>query len=348
MWHFHNLPEDSKRLHIQGSARSLPTIESDVQESILRSVSVVVPVYRSAVTLPTLVAQLGQVLSAYGSPFEVILVNDGSPDDSAQVIAALVAAHSWLRGISMMRNYGQHNALLCGIRTARYDVIVTIDDDLQHPPEEIPKLLARLDAGADVVYGTPQRAEHQLWRNLASWITKLVLQGAMGAHNATRVSAFRAFRTPLRAAFAEFRGPFVSIDVLLTWATTRFDAVDVRHEPRREGESNYTFRKLLTHAMDMVTGFSVVPLKWASILGFACATLGLILFLYVIVRYVIEGGSVPGFPFLASVVVLFSGAQLVCLGVFGEYLARIHFRSMNKPSYVVSKDSQEATLEETR
>ncbi len=314
----------------------------------MRSISVVVPVYRSAVTLPALVAKLDESLSAYGAPFEVILVNDGSPDDSAQVIEGLAATHPWLRGITMMRNYGQHNALLCGIRAARHDVIVTLDDDLQHPPEEIPKLLARLDAGADVVYGTPQKAEHQLWRNLASWTTKLVLQGAMGAHNATRVSAFRAFRTPLRAAFAEFRGPFVSVDVLLTWATTRFDAIEVRHEPRRHGESNYTFRKLVAHALDMVTGFSVVPLKWASLLGFACAALGLLLFLYVVVRYMLEGGSVPGFPFLASVVVIFSGAQLVCLGVFGEYLARIHFRSMNKPSYVVSTDSHEATQEETR
>ena len=159
-----------------------------------------------------------------------------------------------VRGIRMSRNYGQHNALLCGIRAARYPIIVTLDDDLQNPPEEIHKLIAALDEGADVVYGTPENEQHGFLRDQSSRITKLALQGAMGAETARHVSAFRAFRTRLRDAFATYRGPYVSIDVLLTWGTTKFSHIPVRHEPRAMGASNYTVRKLVTHAFNMMTG----------------------------------------------------------------------------------------------
>lgn len=234
-----------------------------------------------------------------------------------------------------MRNYGQHNALLAGIREAQYSVIVTMDDDLQNPPEEIPLLLAKLHEGYDVVYGTPAREQHGPWRDLASRVTKLVLQSAMGAETARKVSAFRVFRTQVREAFANYQGPFVSIDVLLTWGTTRFAAVSVRHDPRRIGKSNYTFRKLVTHALNMMTGFSVLPLQLASLMGFCFALFGLLVLVYVLGRYLIQGGSVPGFPFLASTIAIFSGVQLLSLGIIGEYLSRMHFRIMEKPTYVI-------------
>jgi glycosyltransferase involved in cell wall biosynthesis len=299
------------------------------------SVSVVVPVYRSETSLPLLVERLHPVLAANARQFELVLVNDGSPDRSWEVIQTLARANPWVRGISLMRNYGQHNALLCGIRAARYDIVVTMDDDLQNPPEEIPVLLAKLNEGFDVVYGTPEKEQHGLLRDLASIITKTVLQNSMGAATARKVSAFRAFRTILRAAFAEYRSPFISIDVLLTWATTRFAAVKVRHEPRRAGDSNYTLRKLIVHALNMVTGFSTLPLQLASWLGFGFTAVGFAVLVYVISRYVIEGGSVPGFPFLASMIAIFSGAQFFVLGIIGEYLARMHFRMMERPPYAV-------------
>jgi undecaprenyl-phosphate 4-deoxy-4-formamido-L-arabinose transferase len=233
-----------------------------------------------------------------------------------------------------MRNYGQHNALLCGIRAAQYDVIVTMDDDLQHPPEEIPRLLEQLEQGFDVVYGTPKAKQHGFLRVLASRITRLALSMAIGRELAKNVSAFRVFRTRLREAFAEYQSPFVSIDVLLTWATTRISAITVRFDPRRSGASTYTFRRLLRHALNMMTGFSTLPLQLASLIGFSCTLLGIAVFLYVFVRYCLEG-SVPGFPFLASIIAIFSGAQLFALGVIGEYLARMHFRTMNQPPYAI-------------
>jgi undecaprenyl-phosphate 4-deoxy-4-formamido-L-arabinose transferase len=245
-----------------------------------------------------------------------------------------------VRGIDLMRNYGQHNALLCGIRAAAGAVIVTMDDDLQHPPEEIGKLLAPLGEPGeevDVVYGTPLAEQHGLWRDLASRATKLVLEGAMGAAVARRVSAFRAFRAELRDAFSQVANPYVSIDVLLTWATTRFAAVPVRHDPRRAGRSNYTFRMLARHAFNMVTGYSVGPLKLASLVGFASTLLGLLVLVYVVGRYLIQGTTVPGFPFLASVIAIFAGAQLFTLGIMGEYLARMHSRLMSRPVYSVRR-----------
>lgn len=299
------------------------------------TVSVVVPVYNSAATLPKLVRQLGEVLPQVSEAYEVILVNDGSRDESWAAIAGLAAEFGWVRGINLMRNYGQHNALLCGIRAACHDVIVTLDDDLQHPPAEIPKLLKTLAQGYDVVYGTPAQQQHQLWRDAASAVTKLVLGTTMGAATARQVSAFRAMATPVRDAFADYDSPFVSIDVLLTWGTTRFGSTVVEHAPRAAGQSNYTFRKLITHAINLMTGFSILPLQFASLVGFGFTLFGMATLIYVIGRYLIEGGSVPGFPFLASTIALFSGAQLFALGIIGEYLARMHYRIMDKPAYVV-------------
>lgn len=299
------------------------------------SISVVVPVHNSATILPRLVERLEPVLRAQGVPYELVLVNDGSRDDSWRVIEEQSARHDWVRGIDLMRNYGQHNALLCGLRAARHAIVVTVDDDLQHPPEEIPSLLAELARGHDVVYGAPVAEQHGLLRDLASRVTKLALSQAMGAPIARQVSAFRALRTSLRDAFATYDGYYVSIDVLLTWGTTRFAAIPVRHEQRAEGVSNYTFRKLVNHAMNMMTGFSTFPLQIASLVGFGFTLFGFAVLAWVLGRWILHGSVVPGFPFLASVIAIFSGAQLFALGIIGEYLARVHFRTMNRPPYSV-------------
>jgi glycosyltransferase involved in cell wall biosynthesis len=308
------------------------------EQRVLPGLSVVVPVYRSEAILPELVRRLENALPAIASTFELVLVNDSSPDGSWDVICQLAQRYPWIRAINLMRNYGQHNALLCGIRAAQHGVIVTMDDDLQHPPEEIPKLLTVLDQGFDVVYGRPAQEQHGLLRDLASLTTKLALQNMMGAEIARQVSAFRLFRAEVAGAFRHYEGAFVSIDVLLTWGTNRFAATPVRHEPRAHGTSGYTFRKLFTHAMNMMTGFSTKPLQLASVVGFVFTLFGFGVLCYVVVRYFLQGAPVPGFPFLASIIALFSGAQLFALGIMGEYLARMHFRSMQKPPYAVRAD----------
>lgn len=302
---------------------------------IVPSCSIVIPVFNSQEALPELVHLLNVEMPRISTDFEIILVNDGSQDQSWSVIENLAQLHDHIVAINLLRNYGQHNALLCGIRTARHDVIVTMDDDLQHPPSEIHKLLQKMDESVDVVYGYPKIEQHGFWRDLASQIIKLILQKALGAQNARNVSAFRAMRTEIRRAFENYDGSFVAIDILLTWGTTRFSAVPVDHAPRKYGKSNYSFAKLITLAFNLLTGFSILPLQAASLLGFASTILGLIVLFYVLIRYIIEGGSVPGFPFLASTIAIFSGVQLFALGIIGEYLGRLFDRSLGKPAYTV-------------
>jgi undecaprenyl-phosphate 4-deoxy-4-formamido-L-arabinose transferase len=311
----------------------------DRRTALPRGISVLVPVYNSETMLPELVRRLGPVLDSTGLAHELILVNDGSRDGSWDAIRHLAADHDWVRGIRLMRNHGQHNALLAGIRAARFDVTVTMDDDLQHPPDEIPRLLEAFTGDLDVVYGPPEREQHGFLRDIASVVTKLALHGAMGAGTARMVCAFRAFRTELRDAFASCQSPFVSIDILLTWGTSRFGSVRVRHEARRSGTSNYTFARLIRHALNMMTGFSILPLQMASIVGFAFTLFGICVLGYVLGRYLVAGSSVAGFPFLASIIAIFSGAQLFALGIIGEYLAHVHFRLMGKPPYVVGEET---------
>jgi undecaprenyl-phosphate 4-deoxy-4-formamido-L-arabinose transferase len=157
---------------------------------------------------------------------------------------------------------------------------------------------------------------------------------ALGSPNITRSGAFRAFRAQVREAFIDYRSQFVSIDGLLGWGTSKFSYVPVRHDPRYTGKSNYTFLKLVRHTFNMVTGFSILPLRLASLLGFVFTIFGFLVLVYVIGRDLIQGNPVQGFPFLASIIALFSGVQLFTMGIFGEYLARMYFRLMGSPPSV--------------
>jgi undecaprenyl-phosphate 4-deoxy-4-formamido-L-arabinose transferase len=298
-------------------------------------ISVVIPVYRAQETLPKLYEQLMPAMEQLCDAFEVIFVEDCGGDNSWAVIASLASRDARVRGIRLRRNYGQHSAILCGIRAARYGNIITMDDDLQHPVSELPALVAALDDTCDVVYGAPLDQQHGLLRDMASRLTKMALQGAMGAETARSVSALRIFRTELRDGFAMYRSPHVSIDVLLTWSTSRFRSIRVRHEPRTIGVSGYTVGKLIRHAFNLMTGFSTLPLQVASFVGFSLFVFGIAVLAFVMGNFLVRGSAVPGFAFLASLIAMFSGAQMFALGIFGEYLARIHFRTMDRPNYVV-------------
>lgn len=298
------------------------------------AVSIVVPVFNSERTLHELVARLEAVLGGLDD-YELILVDDGSVDGSREIARQLAVRNSRVRSVLLTRNFGQHNAVLAGIREARFPVTVTVDDDLQNPPEEIPRLLEALARGNDVIYGVPSRAKQPFWRVVASKLVRLALMGTVGRQRASIVTSFRAFRTDLRRAFESYSGPFVSVDVLLTWGAARFEGVRVAHDPRRHGRSQYAVPRLAVHAINMLTGFGSWPLRLASVTGFCFTLFGLGILAFVIGRYLIAGDVVPGFPFLASTIALFSGAQLFALGILGEYLANVHFRTMNRPPYVL-------------
>ena len=304
------------------------------------NISVVIPVYKGQATLPRLVERLDKVLSGLSEKHEVILVNDDSPDQSWEVIQALSKSYAGVRGIDLMRNYGQHNATLCGVRQARYEVVVTMDDDLQHPPEEIHCLLEKLEEGFDVVYGVPRKRPHSWWRNIGSSLTKLIIAAAIGNTSMRDVSAFRVFRTNLRQAFDGFNNTDVMLDVLLSWGTTRFSATPVDEQPRDDGRSNYNISKLLRLSLIYLTNFSTKPLRFSNIVGFFFTLIGFIGFIYVITIYFVEG-SVPGFPFLASAIMVFSGVQLFALGIIGEYLARVFERTAGRRPYTIENTTAE-------
>jgi len=301
-----------------------------------RSISVVIPVYNSAGTLDQLTGRLIESLSELTDDFEILLVNDGSRDQSWEKIESLSKNNQKITGINLMRNYGQHNALLCGIRESSKDYIITMDDDLQHPPEEMHKLVQEIEKGFDVVYGIPHKLVHSRWRNFFSRATKNLLARFLGITRIKHMSAFRIIRSEIRSAFEKFDSPNVIVDALLTWGTENFGTVEVNERPRSEGRSNYSFFNLVKITMVVLTGFSTIPLRISSITGFALTIFGIGVLIYVLVRTFLEG-SIPGFPFLASIISIFSGAQLFSLGIIGEYLARIFNRSMNHPAYVIEQ-----------
>jgi len=301
-----------------------------------KAISVIVPVFNSQDILKDLVSRISAAVGIICDTYEIVLVNDGSRDQSWQVIQDLSKNQPHIVGVDLMRNYGQHNALLCGIRVAKFDYLITMDDDLQHPPEEIHKLVDQIDKGFDVVYGIPQKLVHSPWRNLSSKMTKYFLAKILGINRIKYLSAFRAIRRNIRNSFEQFDSPSVIIDALLTWGTEKFGIVEVEEQPRFIGHSNYNFRGLIKIFMIVLTGFSTFPLRFASIIGFIFTFFGMAVLIYVLARTVTEG-SIPGFPFLASIISIFSGVQLFTLGIFGEYLARIFTRSMNHPSYIINQ-----------
>jgi hypothetical protein len=226
----------------------------------------------------------------------------------------------------------------------RHDITVTMDDDLQHRPEEIAALVAPLaDPLVDMVYGVATEEEHGFFRSLASRVVKGALAMA-DVPNARSVSAFRAFRTNLREGFEHVADPFVSLDVVLSWTTTAVRRVDVRMDQRTVGSSSYTLRALVRHAFNMVTGYGTVPLKLVTWLGVACSVFGFGLLVFVLVSFIRGEVQVAGFTTLASMIALFSGAMMLSIGILGEYLGRLHFRSMQRPTFLVRVDSHDEGL----
>lgn len=297
------------------------------------SISVVIPVYRGAESIPELTTRLIAVLEQISARYEIIFVHDVSPDQSWSVIQQLVSTYPHVRGIDLMRNSGQHNALLCGVREASYELIVTMDDDLQHPPEKIPDLLAKLQEGYDLVYGLPLQEPRSFARNVMSRLIKtLILKGGKGARD---ISSFRVFRSCLRDAFASTRHPSVFLDLMLSWGARRIGDVRIPHEVRRKGASSYTSWRLITHALNMVTSYSVAPLHFASLVGFLFVLFGALVLFYTVIDFFINGRVMPGFYFLASIIAIFSGTQLFSVGIVGLYIAKLYEGMMAKPPYLI-------------
>jgi len=268
---------------------------------------------------------------------QIVLVNDGSPDRSDQVCRALQKCHpESVVYVRLARNFGEHNAVMAGLHRATGEHIVVIDDDFQNPPEEVARLVdyAR-DHDYDVVYTRYARKHHSWFRNLGSRFNNAVATVLLDKPRDLYLSSFKCLNQFTAREILRYTGPYPYVDGLILRCTRNIGTLLVRHEPRSVGRSNYTLRKLINHAINMMTGFSVLPLQVASVLGLAFGSMGFLVLLYVLLRYLVDGSAVPGFPFLASIIAIFSGVQLFALGIFGEYLARMHFRSMERPPYAL-------------
>jgi undecaprenyl-phosphate 4-deoxy-4-formamido-L-arabinose transferase len=302
-------------------------------------VSIVIPVYNGADTIEELVTALAS--QPLGHPIEFILVNDGSLDASHEVCMKLVKSGPVpVTLIDHMRNFGEHNAVLTGLRHVNGEYIITMDDDLQNPPSEVVKLLTTLiETDVDLVYGVFIKKQHALWRNIgskfANWVANWINDKPRGLY----MSTFRAMRRFLVDAIVRYEGPYPFIDGLAYQVTNRVASVAVEHLPNRIRGSNYSLPKLVTLWTTILVNFSVKPLQLSIYLGLFMAFSGAIGALYVIVDYLVNGASVAGWASLAVLLMFFTGAQLVILGVIGEYVGRMFLAVSNKPQAIVRSKS---------
>jgi len=320
---------------------SVPNFSSSSEKMNEAGVSIVVPVYNSESTLQNLVETVKAEMSLLEIEWEIVLVDDGSVDRSWRQICDLAKADTRVSGIRFAQNYGQHPALLAGIRSAKYSITVTIDDDLQHRPSSIRQLISKLDTNVSLVYGVAIDEEHNAARNISSRISKWFLSKAMGMKQAANASAFRAFSTDLRDSWNGITDTRISIDILLSWTTKDYEIVNVPMDKRAIGKSNYTFNKLLKHLFNMVLGYSTRPLTIITICGCILGLAGFFVLCWVLFRHFFGSSSVAGFTFLASLISLMSGMQLVSMGIIGQYLGRVYDRSMGKPIYQIKSSTSD-------
>ena len=297
--------------------------------------SIVVPVYRGATTIGRLVAELSALRPEGG--IEIVMVNDGSPDNSAEVCQALLAeAKVPLVYIEHARNYGEHNAVMTGLRRARGAYVITMDDDLQNPPEEVVRIYDHARLGQwDVVYTRYAEKQHEAWRNLGSRFANAVADQLLDKPKGLYLSSFRCMSRLVVDSVTRYTGPYPYVDGLIMEVTQRIDSIEVRHLPRAEGRSNYTLKRLVRLWLNLATSFSLMPLRIATFLGIVMATLGALGAVATVVEALLVGGTPSGYAATMVTILIVGGVQSMILGVLGEYVGRTFLSANGKPQGTV-------------
>jgi len=297
--------------------------------------SIIIPVYNSERTLNELLYRLVLILENITLNYEIILIDDGSTDNSWALIQSFRKTYTeQLVAIQLMRNYGQHNALMCGLGICKGSYVITMDDDLQNPPEEIPKLLNHIKLQElDLVYGCTSLRKHALWRNMGSAVVWQFYRTVF--NNPITPTPFRIMRYQLAQSVLFYNLNFTYLDGLLAWCTKRIGGVEVEHHTRVKGRSGYSFGKLLWLTLNLYTNFSLIPLQIVSGLGFLTAISGLFVGIFYLFQFFASNIVVPGFASTIIAILILGGAQLLALGVIGEYLGRLHLNVNRKPQYVI-------------
>jgi glycosyltransferase involved in cell wall biosynthesis len=332
---------DIGRYHIDlgmTAARRRETLRFDLRESPLDTpnYSVVIPVYNSASSLEELHSRLRAVMEARNEKYEILFVNDASLDDSLAVLKRIQQRHPEVIIIDLMRNFGQHNAVLCGLSLAAGAYVITMDDDLQHPPEEISKLIAAMrDQDVDVVVGRYMSKQHSPHRNLGSWLVKRLSWHTLGVPYKLKLNSFRLMTRQVAVGIIRFAGPRPRIGMIICQITRNIINVDVEHHPRRDGRSGYGPRKLISSAIDNIVSYSALPLRLLAYGGFLSAATAVILAVFYLVNYLMGGIGVTGFTSLLLLLLFSMGLTMSCFGIVGEYLMRIIWAAERRPTFVI-------------
>jgi undecaprenyl-phosphate 4-deoxy-4-formamido-L-arabinose transferase len=296
-------------------------------------ISVIVPVFNGEATLEALVDRLRDAVQTRYE-LEVVLVNDGSADASGDVCRKLAGRHAWVRFVDLSRNFGEHNAVMAGLRFASGDCAVIVDDDLQNPPEEVVKLVDKLGEGYDVVFSSYQTKQHSALRNLGSWLNNAVASVLLKKDWGLYLSSFKAINRFVIDQLGRYEGPYPYVDGLILRVTRNIATQPVQHRPREEGRSNYTVSRLLRLWLNMFTSFSILPLRVASLLGLLFAGSGLVMAVFFALERLANPDLPAGWASVVVILLVVSGVQLFALGMIGEYLGRLFLKDNGSPMFV--------------
>ena len=296
--------------------------------------SIVIPVYNSEKTIGIVVDQLHSLLNGKAR-FEIILINDGSVDRSLEVLLSIFNQYDNVKVVNLSKNFGEHNAVMAGLNNAEGAYVITMDDDLQNPPEEILKLIAEAEKGYDVIYAQYPVKKQSLFRNMGSEINNLMAKALIKKPGGMKLNSFRIMKSYVVKEVIRYKAPYPYIDGLVLRVTRNIGTIMVEHRERKEGRSNYTLRKLVGLWLNGFLNFSITPLRSFIYGGFIFALTGFLLAIAIIVDDLFFESTIPGWTSLITATLVFSGVQLLSIGMLGEYIGRIFLTQNLTPQYVV-------------
>lgn len=303
------------------------------------TLSIVIPVYRSQLILPALVNQIQTEMTRLEltGNFELILVNDASPDNSWSVIQDLSKSFSFVKGISLRKNFGQHNTTMAGLNHAQGKYIVIMDDDLQHSPKYIGEMINKLSGGYDVCYTHYLNRQHALWKKIGSrfndWVATLILDKPKGLY----LSSYKALCRDVVCEVVKYNGPYAYLDGLILDITQSITTIEIQHEERYSGAGNYNFRRSVSLWLKMATSFSIWPLRFASIAGMGLSLISFMMIIVVFIQKYLHPNVAIGWASIISVLLFIGGIQTMCIGLIGEYLGRAYLKINSKPQFVIGQ-----------
>lgn len=300
--------------------------------------SIVVPVYNSGKSLKELHSRLTGTFKQEAKPYEILYIDDGSTDQSWDILCELSEANNNICCFQLMRNYGQQNATMCGVHHAKGRYVITIDDDLQYRPEDIPLLINEIKKGFDVVFGIQDTKKQKLWRQLLSFLFQIYYK--LTFHYRGRVSSFRILSSDICLQLRSFGSSFVYINGIITWYTTKISSLKIQHQARPHGKSGYNFKKLLSFFLNIAATYSFFPFRTVSIVGMVLTLAGFILGLFSLIRYLAEGILNTASGIFIPILFL-SGFVFLFIGLAGEYIVRINLNFMDKPQYRIRNEYRE-------